>query len=55
MTDQNIKADAGKPRLSLVPTEAVRAIAEVRESAPGWDCWGNEAPIIGGGGLDGKR
>lgn len=31
MTDQNIKADAGKPQLSLVPTEAVRAIAEVRE------------------------
>ncbi|MDL2273433.1 DNA methyltransferase [Oscillospiraceae bacterium OttesenSCG-928-G22] len=20
-----------------------------REAAPGWDCWGNEAPIIGGG------
>lgn len=31
MTDQTIKSDAGKPQLSLVPTEAVRAIAEVRE------------------------
>lgn len=30
-TDQNIKADAGKPRLSLVPTEIIRAIARIRE------------------------
>lgn len=31
MFDQNIKADAGKPRLSLVPTEIIVAIARVRE------------------------
>lgn len=32
MTEQNqeIKADAGKPRLSLVPTEIIRDIAYVR-------------------------
>ena len=22
-----------------------------RETAPGWDCWGNEVPIITGGGV----
>ncbi len=30
-TDQKIKADAGKPRLSLVPLEILPAIARVRE------------------------
>lgn len=29
--NQTIKADAGKPRLSLVPPEIIRAIARVRE------------------------
>jgi hypothetical protein len=29
--DQQAKADAGKPRLSLVPSEVIRAIAVVRE------------------------
>lgn len=31
MSDQTIKADAGKPKLSLVPTEIIRQIARVRE------------------------
>lgn len=31
MNDQTIKADAGKLRLSLVPTEIIRAVARVRE------------------------
>ena len=31
MTDQTIKSDAGKPRLSLVPTEIINCIARVRE------------------------
>lgn len=31
MNDQTIKADAGKPRLSLVPCEIIRDIARVRE------------------------
>lgn len=31
MTDQTIKSDAGKPRLSLVPTEIITDIARVRE------------------------
>lgn len=31
MNDQTIKADAGKPRLSLVPPEIIIAIARVRE------------------------
>ena len=32
MNDQNVKADFGKPQLSLAPIEAVwKAIAEVRE------------------------
>lgn len=31
MFDQNIKADAGKPRLTLVPPEIITAIARVRE------------------------
>lgn len=31
MNDQTIKADAGKPRLSLVPPEIIRDIARVRE------------------------
>lgn len=30
-TDQTAKADAGKPRLSLVPTEIINCIARVRE------------------------
>ena len=30
-TDQSAKADAGKPNLTLVPTQIVRDIAEVRE------------------------
>lgn len=30
MNDQTIKADAGKPRLSLVPCEIIRDIARVR-------------------------
>lgn len=29
--DQSIKADAGKLRLTLVPTELVRAVAAIRE------------------------
>lgn len=31
MNDQTIKADAGKPRLSLVPPEIIRDIARIRE------------------------
>lgn len=31
MNDQTIKSDAGKPRLSLVPTEIINCIARVRE------------------------
>ena len=31
--DQSAKADAGKPRLSLVPVEIIRCIARVREFA----------------------
>lgn len=31
MSDQTIKADAGKPKLSLVPTEIINQIAIVRE------------------------
>lgn len=31
LNDQTIKADAGKPKLSLVPTEIIRDIARVRE------------------------
>ena len=31
MSDQTIKADAGKPKLSLVPTEIINQIARVRE------------------------
>ena len=30
-SDQTIKADAGKPRISLVPMQILRDIAEVRE------------------------
>lgn len=33
MTDQTIKADAGKPRLSLVPMQFVWDVAEIREWA----------------------
>lgn len=31
MTDQTIKADSGKLRLTLVPAQIIRDIAEVRE------------------------
>ena len=31
MQNQKIKADSGKPKISLVPTDIVRAIARVRE------------------------
>ncbi len=31
MNDQNIKADAGKPRLTLVPRKIIYAIARIRE------------------------
>lgn len=31
MYDQNAKADAGKPQVSLVPTEIVRNIAVIRQ------------------------
>ena len=31
MKDQTAKADAGKPRVSLVPSEIVRCIAYIRE------------------------
>ena len=31
MNDQTIKADAGKPRLTLVPPEIITAIARVQE------------------------
>lgn len=31
MNDQTIKADLGKPRLSLVPSQIIRDIARVRE------------------------
>lgn len=33
INDQEAKADAGKPRLSLVPVEIIRCIARVREFA----------------------
>lgn len=29
--EQDVKADAGKPRLSLVPPEIIRAVARIRE------------------------
>ena len=29
--DQSVKADAGKPRLSLVPPTVIRAIAQIRQ------------------------
>lgn len=32
MFDQNIKADAGKPRLTLVPSEIITAIALIQKS-----------------------
>lgn len=31
MSDQKVKADAGKPKLSLVPSQIIWDIAEVRE------------------------
>ena len=31
VTDQTVKADAGKPQLHLVPPEIIRCIARVRE------------------------
>ena len=31
MNDQTIKADAGKPRLTLVPSEMIRNVAAIRE------------------------
>ena len=31
MNDQTIKTDAGKPRLSLVPTQIITDIARIRE------------------------
>ena len=31
MNDQTAKQDAGKPKLSLVPTQIIKDIAEVRE------------------------
>lgn len=31
MNDQTVKADKGKPRLSLVPSEIIRCIARIRE------------------------
>lgn len=33
MNDQTAKSDAGKPRLSLVPSQIIRDIARVREYA----------------------
>lgn len=33
MNDQTAKADAGKPRVSLVPVQIIRDIARVREFA----------------------
>ena len=41
MSDQTIKADMGKPRLSLVPPEIIRAIAIVRD-------YGNQKYPAGG-------
>ena len=32
MNDQTAKQDAGKPKLSLVPTQIIKDIAEVREN-----------------------
>ena len=41
--NQDIKADAGKPKLSLVPPQVIRDIAEVREYGVGKygdkECW----------------
>lgn len=48
--DQTIKADAGKPKLSLVPPEIIRDIARVREYGNnkypegGKDNWKNVEP-----------
>lgn len=48
--DQTIKADAGKPKLSLVPPEIIRNIARVREYGNnkypegGKDNWKNVEP-----------
>lgn len=48
--DQTIKADAGKPKLSLVPPEIIRDIARIREYGNnkypegGKDNWKNVEP-----------
>jgi hypothetical protein len=50
INDQTIKADAGKPKLSLVPPEIIRNIARVREYGNnkypegGKDNWKNVEP-----------
>ncbi len=50
LNDQTIKADAGKPKLSLVPPEIIRDIARVREYGNnkypegGKDNWKNVEP-----------
>ena len=50
INDQNIKADNGKPKLSLVPPEVIRDIARVREYGNnkypegGKDNWKNVEP-----------
>ena len=50
INDQTIKADAGKPKLSLVPPEIIRDIARVREYGNnkypegGKDNWKNVEP-----------
>lgn len=49
-SNQTIKADAGKPKLSLVPTEIIKDIARVREYGNnkypegGKDNWKNVEP-----------
>lgn len=37
--------------VELMGRDTPRIELFARETAPGWDCWGNEVPIISGGGT----
>ena len=51
LREHSRKPDEVRDRIVELIGDVPRIELFARQQAPGWDCWGNEAPIIGGGTL----
>ena len=49
LREHSRKPDEVRDRIVDLLGDVPRIELFARQATPGWDCWGNEAPIIGGG------